>query len=332
MIASTNPEYVEHRAQEMEMASMTNEYDRLYEQMNGHSPPEQVISANSDADILSPGRGFMGGFDYTMQLMVGCPGACLFCYVKNGYLLAPPQVKGNKGDLWGYILRYKQKLIEKLRAHLGDGDLADKTIYWSGVTDPYASSPKDTRAVWETLCDTPPALRPRRIAVQTRFRPDRDVEIIAEYEKGTHPADGGPAVVFSYSIGTDRDEIIRAWERATPALRQRIFCVHRLRESGLFVVVTLSPFGPWNDLLGVLHQFKELGVSYVTMLFFKCGTRSANTPRNFLDYLKETHPELLDDNWQGERIMEARLIFGEKRVLIGQDGFQSLTQPHTILK
>ncbi len=309
---------------------MSATFRELYIRLFGKEPPASVSVGESQADILTAGRGFMDGFDYTMQLMVGCPGGCLFCYVKNGYMLAPASVKGTQGDLWGYVLRNKERPIEKFRAHLHKGTLANKTLYWSGVTDPYASSPKITRGIWETLCAVPLELRPKRIAVQSRFRPDRDADIIAQYAAQTHPSDGGPAVVFSYSIGTDRDDLIAAWERATPSFEQRTNCVTKLREAGLFVVVTLSPFGLWNDLQGTLQRFKDMGVAYVTMLFFKCGTRSANTPRNFLIYLSEAHPELLDEQWQQERVAEAREVLGNDRVLVGQDGFISLTRPHTV--
>ena len=51
---------------------------------------------------------------------------------------------------------------------------------------------------------------------KTRFRPDRDVELIREYCHSTSPSDEGPSVLVSYSIGTDRNDLIHVWERATP--------------------------------------------------------------------------------------------------------------------
>ncbi|MBI5090937.1 MAG: hypothetical protein HZB26_00670 [Candidatus Hydrogenedentes bacterium] len=309
---------------------MSTAYNDLYNRIFGHQPPDSVIIGESDADILSPGRGFMDGFHYTMQLMVGCPGGCLFCYVPTGYMLAPSAVKGPHGSLWGYVLRNKNGVLAKLRAHLAKGTIAGKTLYWSGVTDPYASSPKITRGVWEALCDAAPELRPGRIAVQSRFRPDRDAEFVTEYARQTQPSDGGPAVVYSYSIGTDRNDLIDAWERATPSFDQRMACVAKLRQAGLFVVMTLSPFGPWNDLPGALEQFKALGVAYITALFLKCGTRSANTPKLFREYLQENYPYLLDEQWQHERVQEMQSVFGVDRVIVGQDGFLSLTRPHLV--
>ena len=176
-----------------------------------------VTWETSQADILSPGRGFMDVFDFTMQLQVGCPGGCLFCYVPSRARLTPPAVRGPDGRNWGFLVRNKEKVIEKLEKHLQRGVLADKTVYGSGVTDPYAAPPSITRSLWTTLLHTPAALRPRRIAIQTRFRPDRDVAQIKRYAAETVSSDGGPAVVVSYSIGTDRNDLIAAWEHATRA-------------------------------------------------------------------------------------------------------------------
>lgn len=96
------------------------------------------------------------------------------------------------------------------------GKSADKTIYWSGVTDPYAAQPRVTQTIWQALRDASATMRPRRVVVQTRFRPDRDVGLMKEYCEGTAPSDQGPPVVVSFSLGTDRNDLIRAWERTTP--------------------------------------------------------------------------------------------------------------------
>ena len=45
-------------------------FDRLYLQLRGKAPPDAVARSESDAALLSPGRGFMDGFDWTMQQQV----------------------------------------------------------------------------------------------------------------------------------------------------------------------------------------------------------------------------------------------------------------------
>lgn len=242
------------------MTNAIKAYETTYRQLFDTPPPSSVTIGESEADIISQGRGFVGAFDLTMQLQVGCPGGCLFCYVPTGTRLTPEAIKGPQGQTWGYQLRNKRNVLQKLKCHLAEGHLANKTIYWSGVTDPYAASPSVTQALWQILYDVPAYLRPRRIVVQTRFRPDRDVILMREYYHSTSTTDQGPPVVVSYSIGTDRNDLIRAWERATPPFEQRLKSIKSLRQAGVFVVATLSPFGLWNDLPAALEQFKSWGV------------------------------------------------------------------------
>jgi hypothetical protein len=229
-------------------------------------------------------------------------------------------------------VRNKEGVIQKLTQYLHSGKLADKTIYWSGITDPYAAPPKLTQAIWTTLLDTPAHLRPRRIAVQTRFRPDRDVELMHLYATTTHPSDGGPAVLVSYSVGTDRNDLIAAWERATPRFEQRCQAIRTLREAGIFTVATLSPLGLWNDLTGTLAQFKAWGVAYLTCLFLKDHVGPSDTPALFLAYIRDHYPILLDPDWQAQQVQAMQTIYGQERVLVGKAGFDSLAQPQAVVQ
>jgi hypothetical protein len=307
-------------------------YTTTYRVLHGFDPPTGITWEISDADILSPGRGFMGAFDFTMQVQVGCPGGCLFCYVPTRARLTPPAVRGQNGQTWGFHVRNKKDVIEKLTKHLYRGTLADKTVYWSGITDPYAAPPKLTRAIWTTLLDTPAHLRPRRIAVQTRFRPDRDAALMHAYANTTQPSDGGPPVLVSYSVGTDRNDLIAAWERATPPFEQRLQAIRTLREAGIFTVATLSPLGLWHDLKGTLSLFKAWVVAYLTCLFLKDHVGPSDTPALFLAYIRDHYPVLLDLGWQTQQVQVMQTIYGQGRVLVGKEGFDSLAQPQTVVQ
>lgn len=314
----------------MNRQAIVHNYDGVYEQLYNAPPPAYVSYGESQAEIIRPARGFVDGFDLTMQTQVGCPGGCLFCYVPSGTRLTPPALRGEQGEKWGFVVRAKQGVLRQFTTYLKNGDLAGKTIYWSGVTDPYATKPAETRSIWELLNTAPAYLRPRRIVVQTRFRPDRDSELMARYAQTTTPEDGGPAVVVSYSIGTDHDDLIRAWERATPLFEQRMRTIKTLRSAGIWVVPTLSPFGLWDDLQGTLKQFKKWGIPYITCLFMKKNTDSANTPTPFLRYLSQEYPMLLDPVWQGGQMALMHQVYGLNHVLFGKAGFASLTAPHCV--
>jgi radical SAM superfamily enzyme YgiQ (UPF0313 family) len=83
------------------------DYNVVYKSLFKEDPPKSVTWETSQADIFSQGRGFMEGFDFTMQLQVGCPGGCLFCYVPPTYNLTPSAVRGKQGRTWGlwYAIR-----------------------------------------------------------------------------------------------------------------------------------------------------------------------------------------------------------------------------------
>lgn len=285
------------------------------------------------APIFSRASGFLRGFDLTLQLQVGCPGGCLFCYVPSNPWFTSPRTRGQNGRLWGYRMFEKKNFEPQLAEALASGALADKTVYWSGVTDPYAARPTVTRRLWEILTAADAALRPRRLVIQTRFRPDRDLEHISKYAAVTPTSDAGPPVVFSFSIGTDRDDLIRAWEKSTPSYEQRMACIAALRKAGLTVIPTLSPFALWDNLESTLARFADLGVPYLTVLFFKNlppASRSATTPPLFLRHLRDHHAELLDSAWQRDQLARLRAAFAPRPVLDGQPGFDTLTHPHTI--
>src|SRR3712207_5187028 len=97
-------------------------FEETYSQVHGLQPPGELTVLESDAEVLSPARGFMTGFDYTLQMMVGCPGGCLFCYVPAGFRLAPAEMRG---AAWGYRVRRKVGAIEKFTRKLEAGVLAD---------------------------------------------------------------------------------------------------------------------------------------------------------------------------------------------------------------
>ena len=296
-------------------------YDRTYREVKGTDRPGKLETGVSKAGIISPSRGFLNGFDFTMQLQVGCPGGCLFCYVPNSPRLAPADIRSR----WGFEIREKKNPAARLKKYLDRGVLAGKKIYWSAVTDPYAVRGQVTRDLWKTLLDTPPDLRPCRIVVQSRFRVNRDRNLISDYAASTRSLDGNPPVVVSLTIGTDRDDLIHSWERATPDYGQRMKTLEDLRESGIKVTPTLSPFSIWNDLELTLRRFRDLDIRLLSVIFLKDRTSTASTPEDFLQYIRKNHPFLLEKSWQAEQLSLMESVMGAGNVLVGQQGFALLS-------
>lgn len=301
-------------------------YNRTFWEVYGKDHPRGVKTGESRAGILSPARGFLGTFDYTMQLKVGCPGGCLFCYVQNSPRLGPADLRAR----WGFEVRSKKDSLGKLKRALLKGVLADRTIYWSAVTDPYAVKGSFTRDFWRIMLDTPLRLRPRRIVVQSRFRVGRDRSLIAQYLDSTRPSDDLPAVVVSLTVGTDRDDLIHSWERATPDYGQRMKTVAALRNSGIKVIPTLSPFSLWNDLELTLRRFREMDIRMISVIFLKEKTSTARTPGPFIEYIRRRFPLILDPAWQEEQLKLMASVVGKENILVGQQGFSRLASPYGI--
>jgi len=301
-------------------------YDRAFREVHGRDHPPGMKIGESRAGIISPARGFLGTFDYTMQLQVGCPGGCLFCYVQNSPRLGPADVRSR----WGFEIRGKKNSLVKLQRALQQGVLADRSIYWSAVTDPYAVKGSMTRDFWKILLDTPSVLRPRRIVVQSRFRVNRDRSLIAEYLNSTRASDHLPSVVVSLTIGTDRDDLVHSWERATPDFSQRMKTVSSLRDSGIKVIPTLSPFSLWNDLELTLQRFREMEIKMISVIFLKEKTATARTPAPFIEYIKRRFPCMLDEAWQQGQLEIMTSVMGKGNVLVGQQGFSRLACPEGI--
>ena len=108
--------------------------------------------------------------------------------------------------------------------------------------------------------------------------------------------------------------------------------IHSLCQAGLCVVATLSPLGLWHDLAGTLRQLRTWGVAYLTCLFLKENTPSANTPPLFLSYIREYYPMLLDPVWQAEQLTSMHAVYGAQRVLPGKQGFDSLVRPQLVMR
>ena len=83
----------------MSLESNPESFSKVYQRSHRSKPPTRVERGSSSANGLAPARGYMQGFDFSMQLWVDCPGACLYCYVPQGGRLTPWDVRGPGGSI-----------------------------------------------------------------------------------------------------------------------------------------------------------------------------------------------------------------------------------------
>ena len=82
------------------------------------------------SSILSPGKGFMDAYDFTLNPYSGCTFGCNYCYA--AFFARSEDEKNN----WGYWLKVKENALALLIKYRKK-PLLNKTLYMSSVTDPY---------------------------------------------------------------------------------------------------------------------------------------------------------------------------------------------------
>jgi DNA repair photolyase len=90
---------------------------------------QSAITYASASSILTPGKGFMDAYDYTLNPYSGCTFGCNYCYA--AFFSRTEEQKNN----WGYWLKVKENALHLLLKYRKK-PLIDKTIYLSSVTDP----------------------------------------------------------------------------------------------------------------------------------------------------------------------------------------------------
>jgi DNA repair photolyase len=88
-----------------------------------------VIEYKEAAGILTKPKGFMAGYDFTINPYSGCSFACAYCYAAS---FAPDD---HSAASWGQWVIVKENAIDLLKR--SRRDLRGKSVYMSSVTDAY---------------------------------------------------------------------------------------------------------------------------------------------------------------------------------------------------
>ena len=179
-------------------------------------------------EILTPARGFVSSYDFTLNPYRGCSFGCSYCYAA----FFERDVK--RQDSWGEWVTAKEN-AGRLMAAVRTGLLNGKSIYMSTVTDPYQPLERKveiTREVLENLADR----HAPRLVVQTRSPlVTRDQDLFRQI------ADRGGRVQVNMTVTTDDDEVRRAFEPGCPTNAARLKAVRELSEAGVQTCVTMTP-------------------------------------------------------------------------------------------
>lgn len=262
------------------------------------------IAYRKASTLLVEGKGFMSGYDYTLNPYSGCSFGCGYCYA--AFFARSKE----KVDSWGRWVTVKENAVALLRKQRG-GKLHGKSIYLSSVTDPYQPIERKlglTRALLEELAEYH---RPR-LVVQTRSPlVTRDIDVLTRL----------PNVQVNMTVTTDDDEVRRAFEPACPNNTVRLKAITEVREAGILSVITMTPLLPVRDPEAFADRLVETGVERFVVQPF-------HTTRG--KFVAGTRDEALrvskDMGWTPERYRDVLHVLQERLpdVGVGKEGFAPL--------
>lgn len=173
------------------------------------------------------GKTGISAFKYCVNPYVGCQHGCQYCYASF--------MKRFTGHLepWGDFVDVKINAPEVLRRQL---KRAKKGKVWvSSVTDAYQPLEKKyklTRGCLEALLEVQ-----FPVSILTRSPLClRDIDLFKSFKE----------IEIGFSIGTDSETVMRAFEPHSPAIKARIAALHALHAEGLRTYAFIGPILPMH--------------------------------------------------------------------------------------
>jgi DNA repair photolyase len=272
--------------------------------MNSELLPEEigpsVIEYRKASSILTEGKGFLAGYDYSLNPYSGCTFGCVYCYAAFFSRSKP------KMDNWGKWLEVKEnalELLKKKRKKL----LTGKSIYLSSVTDPYQPIERKlglTRSILEELLSHQP-----KLVIQTRSPLIvRDIDLLLQFED----------VQVNMTVTTDDERVRKVFEPYCPSNLKRLEAITTIQKAGIPSCITITPMLPVKDAHEFAKQLIETGVQRFIIQPFHAdkGKYVAGTKKEATDLLK-----LLE--WDDSKYFSTLEVLNNTlpQTGVGKDGF-----------
>jgi len=276
-----------------------------------------------NTSILTPTSGFLRtGYTHTINAYQGCTFAgslCgTFCYAQHNRWIT-------KGRAWGFY-GAKRHIRDAYRHDYDQikwpkrGTPKPLKIYMSSSTDPYLPQEKNLRLTWSIL-DEMRERPPDVLVIQSHhILIERDIDLIAEVAARCE-------LWVSLTVETDMDPVPGFPPHASPPAC-RLNTLLRFRTRGILTQATLSPLLPLADPEAFANRL-DAACNRVIVDHYLIGDGSPNGWRT----KRTTFAERLDEAGFGAWNTLAKLwevrdllvgVLGEKRVLVGCDGFNTV--------
>lgn len=243
---------------------------------NQHPQKNKIGQASVDytqaSSILTPGKGFLSSYDYSLNPYSGCSFGCNYCYA--AFFAFSKTSKDN----WGYWVKVKDNAL-KLLTKWRKKPLIDKTIYLSSVTDPYQpieNTLKLTRQILQELLDHHQV----KLVVQTRSPLiTRDIDLLQKFD----------TVQVNMTITTDDEDVRKAFEPLCPSNQTRLKAIDQVHQAGIESCITMTPLLPVNDAAQFGQMLKDTGIQkfIVQNFHLEKGKFVANTREDALKMIQQ---------------------------------------------
>lgn len=256
------------------------------------------------ASILTEAKGFMGGYDYTLNPYSGCSFGCTYCYA--AFFSRTEEQRKN----WGYWVQVKEnglQLLIKFRKK----SLKDKTIYMSSVTDPYQPIEKELKLTRSLLKELITYHQPR-LVIQTRSPiAVRDIDLFKQFK----------VIQVNMTITTDSETVRKVFEPLCPSNSSRLKAIKEINDAGVNTCITMTPLLPIENAEDYAKKLLDTGIKKFIIQPFHSdkGKFVASTREKAMQLVKEM-------DWTIDKYQKVFEIIQKyiPDIGIGKDGFKPI--------
>lgn len=256
------------------------------------------------ASILTEGKGFMDGYDFTLNPYSGCSFGCTYCYA--AFFSRSEEQRQN----WGYWLQVKQNALQLLQKKRKKS-LFDKTIYMSSVTDPYQPIEREINLTRSLLKELLQYHQPR-LVIQTRSPiASRDIDLFQQFK----------VIQVNMTITTDSEIVRKVFEPLCPSNTSRLKAITEINDAGVNTCITMTPLLPVENAEDFAKKLLDTGIKKFIIQPFHSdkGKFVAGTREKAMQLIKEM-------NWSIDKYQKVLEIIQKyiPSIGIGKDGFKPI--------
>jgi DNA repair photolyase len=262
------------------------------------------ITYKKASSILTEGKGFMGGYDFTLNPYSGCSFGCTYCYA--AFFSRSEEQRSN----WGYWLQVKENALELL-IKFRKKSLHNKTIYMSSVTDPYQPIERElnlTRNILKELLD----YHQPRLVVQTRSQiATRDIDLFKKFK----------VIQVNMTVTTDSENVRKIFEPLCPSNASRLKAIKEINDAGINSCITMTPLLPVENAENFAKDLLNTGIKKFIIQPFHSekGKFIASTRENAMNLVKQM-------KWTEDEYLKVLSVIRRyiPEIGIGKEGFKPI--------